>query len=223
MEAEFWQKRWSEDRIGFHQEDVNKCLQRYWSALELPNSASVFVPLCGKSNDMLWLHQQGHRVFGVELSAKAVEAFFVENSLTYSRRQQDGFDIFTGEGAAQGIELWAGDFFTLTPAHLADCSAVYDRASLIAMNSDMRAAYATHLGQILKPSSKGLLLVISYDEARMTGPPFSVSDATVQTLLGNSFTIDELAHYSGPERLGNLAKRGLETLDERVYLLKRNP
>jgi hypothetical protein len=56
----------------------------------------------------------------------------------------------------------------------------------------------------------------------MEGPPFSVPDDNVRALLGKHFDITELAHYSGPERLGNLADRGLETLDERVYLLTRN-
>ena len=66
------------------------------------------------------------------------------------------------------------------------------------------------------------LLTIAYDQSRMEGPPFSVTDDNARTLLGKDFDIAELAHYSGPERLGNLANRGLETLDERVYLLTRN-
>ena len=83
----------------------------------------------------------------------------------------------------------------------------------------MRADYARHMGQLLHPDARGLLLAITYDQSRMKGPPFSVSDDNVRALLRESFEIHQLEHYSGPERLGNLAKRGLETLEERVYLL----
>jgi hypothetical protein len=56
----------------------------------------------------------------------------------------------------------------------------------------------------------------------MNGPPFSVCDKTVHNLLGGAFFIEQLAQFEGPRYLGNLAQRGLETIDERVYLLKRS-
>ncbi len=45
----------------------------------------VFVPLCGKSIDMLWLVQQGFAVTGCEISELAVEQFFTENSIPYTK------------------------------------------------------------------------------------------------------------------------------------------
>ncbi len=54
---------------------------RFWSCLELTQGSRVFVPLCGKSQDMLWLAQQGHEVIGVELSPVAVAGLFRENGL----------------------------------------------------------------------------------------------------------------------------------------------
>ena len=81
MKAEFWLERWQRNEIGFHQGEINAHLQDYWDRVGLKEGGEVFVPLCGKSNDMLWLRAQGHRVLGVELSPLAVEAFFVENQL----------------------------------------------------------------------------------------------------------------------------------------------
>ncbi|ASJ76411.1 thiopurine S-methyltransferase [Granulosicoccus antarcticus] len=222
MQAEYWLSKWSEDKIGFHQDTANKRLQKYWASLELSEGAPVFVPLCGKSLDILWLHQSGHPVLGVELSEKAVKSFFEENALPYERREEQAFIVYSGTGQAQGIDLLVGDFFALTPNHLAQCHAFYDRAAMIALEEDMRARYTGHLAQSVATGTKGLLLTIAYDQSRMAGPPFSVSDQNVQALHGNDFDLVELAHYSGPERLGNLAERGLETLDERVYLLTRN-
>lgn len=222
MEASYWRKAWSDNRIGFHQKNVNKRLVSHWPALELAPGATVFVPLCGKSTDMLWITEQGHPVIGVELSAKAAQAFFVDNNIEYSIQELDGFEIYSGLHAAVTIAIWVGDFFDLTPNHLAQCAAYYDRAAMIAMSEGLRAQYASHMAALMAEASTALLLVISYDQDKMKGPPFSVTDENVRKLLGKAFDICELEHYSGASRLGNLAERGLETLDERVYLLKRN-
>lgn len=234
MEAQYWQQAWDEGKIGFHQSKVNTRLVKYWShAIDATNDSPlsgsavetakscVFVPLCGKSLDMLWLHQQGHQVLGVELSAIAAKAFFEENNLEFEETAVEGFTFFTGTANAEGITLMAGDFFQLTAEHTRMCTALYDRASMIAMTPDMRADYARRLAVLMPSNSRGILLTISYDQSRMQGPPFSVSDDNARTLLSENFLIDQLEHFSGPERLGNLAKRGLETLDERVYLLTR--
>ena len=111
MEAAYWQNAWQEDRIGFHQQNINKRLQSHWSSLTLPPGAPVFVPLCGKTLDMLWLHEQGHAVTGVELSSKATQEFFTDNNFPYTRAVDGDFEIFEGVDNAAGITLLAGDFF----------------------------------------------------------------------------------------------------------------
>ncbi len=47
MEREFWIERWKQQRIGFHQQQINHWLQRYFDALILPEGSRVFVPLAG--------------------------------------------------------------------------------------------------------------------------------------------------------------------------------
>ena len=221
MDARYWQDKWAADSIGFHQDRPNKRLVEHWPALGLDAGATVFVPLAGKSLDLLWLHGRGHPVLGVELSEKAVRAFFAENDLAHERRVDGPFERFSGIGEAAGIELLVGDFFDLDAARLAGAGALYDRASLIAMDDALRPRYARHLGAVLSGGCTGLVIAIDYDPSRMKGPPFAVPDAEVHDLLGADFDIAELAHYSGPERLGNLAGRGLDSLDERVYRVRR--
>lgn len=223
MQADYWHQKWADNKIGFHQERPNKRLEHHWPELDLAGNETVFVPLCGKSLDMLWLHRQGHSVLGIELSEKAVASFFSDNALPFTRCEaEDGFLVYSGTADAEGIQILVGDYFQLTPDHLAHCRALYDRAALIAMQDEMRRRYAAHLAHTLAADTRGLLLAISYDEGRMQGPPFSVPEENVRELLGEHFDVAELAHYGGPERLGNLADSGLETLDERVYVLTRN-
>ncbi len=55
MKHDFWHEKWRSGKLGFHQEKVNSRLVRYWQLLDLNDGDPVFVPLCGKSLDMLWL------------------------------------------------------------------------------------------------------------------------------------------------------------------------
>ena len=62
MDANFWEKRWETGQIGFHLAEVNPLLVRHHHVL--PPRARVFVPLCGKSLDLVWLAKEGHAVVG---------------------------------------------------------------------------------------------------------------------------------------------------------------
>lgn len=223
MEADFWLERWEDGRTAFHQTRVNKRLETFWPALGIDEDAPVFVPLCGKSLDMVWLHERGHPVFGVELSERAVRGFFSEHAYPHERRETRLGVEYLGGAEASGIHLVAGDFFALEPRDCEHVQGFYDRASLIAMNGDLRADYARRLIELIPLGCSGLLISIDYDESKMKGPPFAVSDALVKELLGPGFEIEVLEHGSGPERLGDLAGRGLDTLDEYIYRLTRVP
>jgi hypothetical protein len=91
MQASFWIERWKKSEIGFHKSDVDTNLMQFWSRLALQPGQQVFVPLCGKSLDMLWLAGQGLKVVGVELSPLACESFFAENNLTPRRCREGAF------------------------------------------------------------------------------------------------------------------------------------
>ena len=98
MDREFWLERWQRSEIGFHQQEINAHLQDYWAHLDLPADSRVFVPLCGKSRDLLWLRARGHTVLGVELSSIAVRDFFAENALTPQTARQGVFERCEADG-----------------------------------------------------------------------------------------------------------------------------
>lgn len=114
-------------------------LQKYWPTLALPAGSRVFVPLAGKTLDMLWLAERGHRVLGVELSTLAVDQFFSENGLKPTVRESR----YGTHHVAGNIELICGDAFALDTEALADCVGVYDRAALIALPLPMRERYVS--------------------------------------------------------------------------------
>lgn len=221
MAANRWHEAWNSGKIGFHQERTNTRLEQHWGTLGLKSNAPVLVPLCGKSLDMLMLHQLGHPVIGVELSEIAVKAFFDENGLSYERSETGNLQEFTGTADAAGIRLLAGDFFELETAQTGPLKGFYDRASLIALPSDIRQQYIDKLAELLPRGAVGLLIGLSYDPSKMDGPPFSIPDNEIKERFATDFKVTELAHSSGPERLGNLAKRGLDTMDEFIYQIRR--
>jgi len=221
MEATYWHDAWNEDRTGFHQDRINKRLSEHWPTLGVASGSTVFVPLCGKSLDMLWLREQGHPILGVELSEKAVAAFFDENALAHERLVSSLGVEYRSIDDGPPIRLIAGDYFALSASDLQRVGGLYDRASLIAMNDELRLRYAEHLGRLVPGGTVGMLLVIDYDTARMQGPPFAVPATRVHALLDPAFELEEIDRHDGPERLGNLANRGLQTLTEHVFRLAR--
>ncbi|QZD69626.1 MULTISPECIES: thiopurine S-methyltransferase [unclassified Pseudomonas] len=212
MQPEFWHKKWESNQIGFHQPEVNPYLQRHWPDLAIPAQARVLVPLCGKSLDLLWLAGRGHRVLGVELSEKAVEDFFREQQLQPQISEEGSFKVYR----AGAIELWCGDFFSLTAADVAGCTALYDRAAVIALPQAMRERYAAHL-QGLLPTCRGLLVTLDYDQSQMPGPPFSVDDAEVQRLLGSAWRVEMLEEQDILGDSWKFVQAGVTRLEERVY------
>lgn len=211
MKHEFWHQRWEQEQIGFHQQEINGYLTSHWTELGLPDGAPVFVPLCGKSLDMLWLREQGHPVFGVELSRKAVEAFFHENEIEPSINETERFIEFS----AERLTLFAGDYFALRQGDLGQIHAVYDRAALIALPASMRADYVTHMAGLLLPGAHILLITMRYPQGALEGPPFSVEDSEVRELYARHFSIEHKGSWEaeGP--------RGV-AVEERVYLMTRN-
>lgn len=217
MNHEFWLERWERDETGFHQQAVHRYLPRYWPSLALPPGAGVFVPLCGKSRDMLWLRDAGFQVIGVELSLKAAHAFAEENGLSMSRRREGPFEHFHGGG----ISLLVGDFFDLQPGRIDGVSAAFDRAALVALPPRARAAYAAHMATLLPAGAQTLLVTLDYDQARMDGPPFSVTAAEVHELYAGSSRVDLLHSEEIIQDEPKFRGRGLTSLAETAWRLRQ--
>jgi thiopurine S-methyltransferase len=217
MDKEFWHDRWQTGQIGFHQNEINPYLVRYWPSLQLEPESRVFLPLCGKTLDMIWLLDQGHTIIGNEISELAVEAFFRENSLNPVIRQKAGFTSWS----CDRMEILCGDFFDLAATDIGRIDALYDRAALIALPSDLRARYATRITQLLKPQTPCLLVTLDYEQGKMPGPPFAVSAEEVSRLYREGFSIEQLAHTDVLDDQPRFREKGLDALRESVYRLQR--
>ena len=217
MQPDFWLDRWRTAQIGFHQAAVDRHLKAYWPQLLVPANSRVFVPLCGKSLDLLWLRTLGHSVLGVELSPVALESFLMEHGIPARRRVLSCFDVYE----ADGFTLFCGDYFKLTPALLGSVSAVYDRAALISWTPAARESYVEHLTLLTSPGTQTLLIAVEYPPEQMKGPPFPLTRDTIENLYAGRYSIEELARHEILELEPRLKARGLTELREVCYRMTR--
>lgn len=187
MDAGFWQGRWERNEIGFHEGAANTLLVKHVDKLSLAPGSRIFLPLCGKTRDIAWLLSRGYRVAGAELSERAVGQLFDELGVqpVVSR---------VGELAhygAEGLDVFQGDIFVLSHDVLGTVDAVYDRAALVALPPETRPGYAAHVTNV-SLGVKQLVIGLEYDQTRMDGPPFSVTEAEVRRLYRPRYTIATL-------------------------------
>jgi len=208
-----WLQFWRDRRTDFHQQTVNLLLTRFWPSLDLAKGSRVFVPLCGKSLDMIWLAKQGHEVIGVELSPIAVRAFFRENRLKPVRRQVGQFTLWE-HGR---LSILCGDYFSLTGSDLGPVDIVYDRAALTALPEDIRQRYIAHLRLIVAETAKVFLLTTEDTEEKDSARQAFCVAEEIKTLYSEAYEID-LAHVESVFEINpELPDKLPERIEYKVY------
>ena len=212
-----WISRWESNRIGWHTDKVNSQLIEYLDELKLSSQEAIFVPLCGKSLDMNYLIQKNFKVIGVEMSELAIQQFFEENNLSYTISKEEEFEVYEGDR----IKIYCGDFFDLQSKHLDNVKAVYDRASLIALDDELRQKYVKHLNDIINLDVRILLLTLNYPQHQRSGPPFAVSKSEIDRLFEGSFDCQELYCIDDIENEPMFQNLGVDFVEKAVYLLQK--
>jgi len=215
MKDAYWQSKWESDEIGFNQLQPNQLLQRYFNIVNLKTGDRIFVPLCGKSIDMIWLANQGYHVVGVELSTIACDAFYQEHNIPVDMMRTGDFMVYKSDQ----ITLFAGDFFKLTKAMLGKIDAVYDRAALIALPHELRMRYVAYLLKLINRNTVIFLITTAYDQNEMKGPPFSVDEDEVAKLYSGRFNVKQVYNKQLQVIPQHLQAKGLVQANEHAYYL----
>jgi thiopurine S-methyltransferase len=217
MDKDFWFRRWKKNEIGFHMTDPHHSLVKFYDLLQLQPQDSIFVPLCGKSPDLIWLRDEGLNVVGIELSRTAIEAFFSENNLTPDWTIEAGMPCCRGES----YKIYCDDFFKLSKTDLDGACTVYDRGALVALPAEMRSRYVAHLAALLIPGSRVLLISYIFNQGETAGPPFTVPPKELEALFSNDFQIEILVEEDALWSHQGLVARGVTQLTEYAVLLTR--
>lgn len=212
-DPEFWHSKWASNQIGFHLDDVNPLLIEHWHKTEPKREEKIFVPLCGKSEDLVWLATKHNQVHGVELSSIAVRSFFAEHFYTPLVIQLNAHhELYQFDE----LSIYTGDYFT-APVETYDI--VYDRAALVALPEEMRKEYVERLKSLLNPGGRILLVTLDYEQHEMAGPPFSVPQEEIEQLFAE-FSVERLHQDSANAQHPKRAKKGLSRFAEEVWLIK---
>jgi len=217
LHHEFWHERWLTGQTGFHQSAAHPLLERWWPSLEVPAGAPVYVPLCGKTLDMVWLADCGHSVVGSELSSIAIHEFFAAAGLVEQQTAENDYVRHT----AGAFEILEGDALALTPHVTGPLGAFYDRAALVALPPAMREPYFATLAALLPRGSGGLLIAFEYPQELKDGPPFSVGSAEIAQLCCDRFSLRELERVDILAGNPKFAELRIPALHEIAYALQR--
>lgn len=217
MDADFWHERWQTARIGFHRQQVNTHLTELWPQLNITPASQVLVPLCGKSNDLLWLAEQGYAVTGFELSPIAVTDFFSAAKLEPTQAAVGPYQCWQ----AEHLHIYQGDFFRAAELNQ-QFAAAYDRAALIALPKRMQEQYVALLAKLLKPGATVLLITVHYAPEQQNAPPFSVDETRVQDLFSPYFSVTMRGRHHEGQDNPRVAGGELSFFDELCFELVRN-
>lgn len=88
--------------------------------------------------------------------------------------------------------MLVGDYFKLNAELLGSVDATYDRASLVALPTDMRTDYTQHL-QTITATAPQLLITFDYDQSQQAGPPFAIPATEVKTHYAKAYSIQQMA------------------------------
>ena len=219
--AEFWTDRWKEGKTGWHRDEVHNILIKYVDELTGGRSnLRVFLPLCGKSVDMLWLADQGHTVVGVELAKQAIESFFTENNLTFTlesvKMAARGEPAEVYKCKEKKITIFCCDLFTFNEEDVGGkFDAIWDRGSLSAIVPSINGnRYTKKMHSLLDNDGNCIVETHYYEVDRGGQPPASISDELRTELYGEDFDIKELEVTKITDTEFSF------TLDLRYYLIK---
>ncbi|CAJ1956331.1 unnamed protein product [Cylindrotheca closterium] len=236
-----WLNRWENRQIGFHMSDVNPILTQFAKDLlqhDLPNeekegggascsTSRVLVPLCGKTVDMAYLAKISSEVYGIEGIQTALVEFAQEHAhlKIENKGTVDGFERFEGNK----ITLLKGDYFQLGEVQTkGKFEAIYDRASMVAIEPEMRKDYVQIISNLIAKGGILLLVVLERvgpEEFAKKGPPFSIPESAVQELYGGLEWVESIKKVSEKDSFkDNPAQQqryaGLDQLLETVYLIR---
>lgn len=180
MEKNFWHNKWDEKNIGFHQSEYNQTMVNYYKDKDLSDKI-VFIPLAGKSKDILFFLEKGAKVVAIELSPIACEEFFLENKehpkLQNMTKDNDG-NLFLYKN--DNISFYQGDIFELTKTQTGNIDYYYDRACIVALPVELRIKYYKKIESILSSRVDLLILTYKHDGPADFGPPFYVPESELE-------------------------------------------
>ncbi|XP_064639113.1 uncharacterized protein LOC135494778 isoform X2 [Lineus longissimus] len=184
--TDYWLTRWDLGQISYHKTEVHPSLKKHYDLLlDGRSSLKILVPLCGKSQDILWLYKQGHTVIGIEVGQKPCEDFFTENKISYTKERSDAVDGDLYKSDDGRVQIYCCDIFRFSSEIKGVFDGFWDRGSYCAILPQDREKYCRLMASLAAPGFTALVEAAEYDSRIFAGPPQSLSVEDMQSLYGN--------------------------------------
>jgi thiopurine S-methyltransferase len=217
--VQYWQARWATGQSQWHSENPHKYLTKYIDELKAgQDKIRIFLPMCGKAGDLMWLYNQGHTVIGVDGVPFVVDTFFRESKLDYEKTSLEGVNGWRYRSKDGRMTVFACDFFHLTANMVGPVDAVYDRGALEAISVGDRTNYINIMKSLLGKEFRYVLNAYEYDDTVFQGPPRHLPRDQVFNLFKDFCEVDILEEVDvegdGPARFN------LEWMVKVIYIIK---
>lgn len=174
----YHRKRYTDNLIKYHD-----------NLMQGKKNGRVFVPLCGKSLDLIYLSEQGHEVVGVEYSKIAVQDFFDENNIAYNEEKSEKWPFIKYTATDKNITIFRGDVLEFSQEIGGTFDAAWDRGSFVAINVSDRGKYVELMSSLIKSSGRILMEIVRYDDPEYYGPPRIIPEQDLKTYF-NDFHVE---------------------------------
>jgi len=194
MSTDDWQTSWQDGKSFWHNKTVNPDLQAHIDTLlNGRKNLKILFPLCGKALDMKWLYDDGHTIVGIEYVTQAIEEFFSESNLEYSKEPIEGLGSIY-KSCDGRVRIYCCDLFDFKVELEGSVDAIWDRGALVAMNIEDRNKYVASILPLMIGTTRYLVDVCQYDKTQYTGPPHPVEDDEMQNLYGEKCNLHVVNH-----------------------------
>lgn len=160
-----WDRCWEEGVTPWDLGKPTPALQRLLQTNFLPMGRAL-VPGCGSGYDVVAMAAPGRYVIGLDSSEVAIKK---------------ARELASASPNAKYISFLQADFFTWEPTQLFDL--IFDYTFFCAIVPNMRSAWATRMGDLLKPDGELITLMFPIDD-HDGGPPYKTSVAEEGRSLG---------------------------------------
>ncbi|CAN8005296.1 unnamed protein product [Ixodes pacificus] len=191
---DYWSNCWDIGNTPWHRRDIHPLLTEHVDeVLGNRRDAQVFIPLCGKANEIKWFYDNGHRVAGLEYVEKTVRLFFEENKLSYIETTCPVINCKILQTNDKRLRIFVCSVFDFKKESVGPVDVIWDRGGLVAVNKEERLRYISVMLSLMSPDSTYALICVVYDDDSYTGFPTSIPDDTVRELFGKEMKLTKVA------------------------------
>ncbi|XP_074640741.1 uncharacterized protein LOC141898626 isoform X2 [Tubulanus polymorphus] len=190
-----WEQKWDAPVQGFHLNEPNPVLVKNSDKLLATRKidSKVYLPMCGRSNDLKWFYEKGYHVVGVEFIKKAVERFFTEEKYDYTIEEVPEVNGACYKTTDNRLRIYVCDVFKFMEKQIEfDFDVIFDRGAFVAINEVDQKRYSELMIASMAKDCHCLLVTYLYDPTRYGGPPHCVPNGRIEELYGKDCDIEHL-------------------------------